>query len=204
LGLFNLRGDVVPLFDTAALADAGSLAKWTHAVVVETAAGIAALAAGGVPETLVLDEPVAPSESPWIEATYAIGRSLIPLLDTGALLGLEPTAACPFAVVVQTAHGPAGLAVTGLPVLDMNEDRGRAQAAVLDRGRELVERGADVLVLGCMSMAFLGVAEQLSEELGVPVINPARTALKSAELLIGSGLTHSRRAFPVPPKLAVA
>ena len=86
LGLFNLRGDVVPLFDTAALADAGSLAKWTHAVVVETAAGIAALAAGAVPETLVLDEPVAPSESPWIEATYAIGRSLIPLLDTAALL----------------------------------------------------------------------------------------------------------------------
>ena len=53
-----------------------------------------------------------------------------------------------------------------------------------------------------MSMAFLGVAEELSGELGVPVINPARTALKTAELLLGSGLTHSKRAFPVPPKMA--
>jgi allantoin racemase len=53
-----------------------------------------------------------------------------------------------------------------------------------------------------MTMAFLGVAERLSEELEVPVINPARTALKSAELLVGSGLSHSKRAFPVPPKLA--
>jgi purine-binding chemotaxis protein CheW len=86
LGLFNLRGEVVPLFDTAALADAGSLQKWTHAVVVETAAGIAALAAGGVPETVVLGDPVAPSEAPWIEATYAIDRSLIPLVDIPALL----------------------------------------------------------------------------------------------------------------------
>jgi purine-binding chemotaxis protein CheW len=101
LGLFNLRGDVVPLFDTAALADAGSLRKWTHAVVVETAAGIAALAAAGVPETVVLGDPVAPSEAPWIEATYAIDRSLIPLVDIAALLapariggvvGRDPTA----------------------------------------------------------------------------------------------------------------
>jgi purine-binding chemotaxis protein CheW len=86
LGLFNLRGDVVPLFDTAALADAGSLQKWTHAVVVETTAGLAALAAGGVPETVVLTEPVAASEAPWIEATYAVDRSLIPLFNAGALL----------------------------------------------------------------------------------------------------------------------
>jgi purine-binding chemotaxis protein CheW len=86
LGLFNLRGDVIPLFDTAALAGAGSLREWTHAVVVETTAGIAALAARGVPETVALTDPVTPSEAPWIEATYALDRSLIPLLDTAALL----------------------------------------------------------------------------------------------------------------------
>jgi allantoin racemase len=53
-----------------------------------------------------------------------------------------------------------------------------------------------------MSMAFLGVAEQLSEELGVPVLNPARTALKTAEALVSSGLRHSKKAYPVPPKVA--
>jgi chemotaxis signal transduction protein len=86
LGLFNLRGDVVPLFDTAALADAGSMQRWTHAIVVETAAGIAALAAGGIPDTVALTDPVAPSEAPWIEAAYAHDRSLVLLLDTEALL----------------------------------------------------------------------------------------------------------------------
>lgn len=86
LGLFNLRGNVVPLFDTAALAGAGSLQGWTHAIVVETTAGIAALASGGFPETVVLTDPVAPSEAPWIEAAYAVDRSLILLLDTEALL----------------------------------------------------------------------------------------------------------------------
>jgi purine-binding chemotaxis protein CheW len=86
LGLFNLRGDVIPLFDTAALADAGSLQGWTHAIVVETTAGIAALAAGGIPETVALTDPVAPSEVPWIEAAYALDRSLILLLDIEALL----------------------------------------------------------------------------------------------------------------------
>ena len=75
---------------------------------------------------------------------------------------------------------------------------------VLDGGRRALAAGADTLVLGCMSMAFLGVAERLSEELGVPVVNPARTALKTAELLVGSGLTHSPRAFPTPRKLEVA
>ena len=52
-----------------------------------------------------------------------------------------------------------------------------------------------------MSMAFLGVAERLSAELGLPVVNPARTALKTAEALVSSGLAHSKRAYPVPPKV---
>jgi allantoin racemase len=86
-----------------------------------------------------------------------------------------------------------------VPVLELG---GGSYDAVLAGCRTVIDAGADTIVLGCMSMAFLGVAEQLSAELGVPVINPARTALKTAELLLGSGLTHSKRAFPVPPKVA--
>jgi allantoin racemase len=86
-----------------------------------------------------------------------------------------------------------------VPVLELHDD---SYGAVLDACRTTLAAGADSIVLGCMSMAFLGVAERLSEELEVPVINPARIALKSAELLVASGLSHSKRAFPVPPKLA--
>src|SRR5215207_7927408 len=50
-----------------------------------------------------------------VRGLFNVGGQIVPLLDTAALLGLESTAACPFAVVVQTAHGPAGLAVTGMP-----------------------------------------------------------------------------------------
>jgi allantoin racemase len=88
-----------------------------------------------------------------------------------------------------------------IPVLELGAD---SYESVLSGCRRALGSGADTLVLGCMSMAFLGVAERLSDELGVPVVNPARTALKTAELLVGSGLTHSRRAFPTPRKLQVA
>ena len=95
----------------------------------------------------------------------------------------------------------AAITAVDVPVLELG---GHSVDAVRDGCERVLAAGADTIVLGCMSMAFLGVAEQLSEELGVLVINPARTALKTAELLLGSGLRHSRRAFPVPPKLAVA
>ena len=61
---------------------------------------------------VVTDVPMAPAT---VRGLFNVRGQIVPLLDTAALLGLEPTAACPFAVVVQTAHGPAGLAVTGMP-----------------------------------------------------------------------------------------
>jgi hypothetical protein len=33
------------------------------------------------------------------------------------------------------------------------------------------------------------------------VLNPARTALKTAEGLVSIGIAHSKRAYPVPPKV---
>jgi allantoin racemase len=60
--------------------------------------------------------------------------------------------------------------------------------------------GADVLVLGCMSMAFLpGICAELGARVLVPVVNPVLAALKTAEALAGMKLTHSKIAWP-PPK----
>lgn len=97
----------------------------------------------------------------------------------------------------------AGIAVVEKPVLalaqDPEETRSRAAAA----GRRLIElEGADTLVLGCMSMAFMELSPPLEAELGVPVVNPARAALKLAEALVGMAVRHSKRAYPTPPKLA--
>jgi len=53
-----------------------------------------------------------------------------------------------------------------------------------------------------MSMGFLNVAEEMSETLGVPVINPGKVSLKMAEALVGTGLIHSKVAYMTPPKIA--
>lgn len=96
----------------------------------------------------------------------------------------------------------AGIAVTGMPVLEMTGARDEALDLVRERGRALVERGAAVLVLGCMSMAFLDVTPELERDLGVPVVNPARAALHTAEMLARTGLRHSKSTYPVPAKLS--
>jgi allantoin racemase len=96
----------------------------------------------------------------------------------------------------------AGIAVVDTPVLELY-DRERTVTRAVAAGERLIERdGANVLTLGCMTMAFLEIDRDLEEALGVPVVNPARTALKTTEALVGAGLGHSKRAYPRPPKLA--
>lgn len=93
----------------------------------------------------------------------------------------------------------------GLSVLDLARDR----EAVLERATEVArtaarEDGADVFVLGCMSMGFVGVADDVQKRLDLPVVNPVVAALKTAEMMVAMGLAHSKAAYPVPPKLEVA
>jgi allantoin racemase len=50
-------------------------------------------------------------------------------------------------------------------------------------------------------MGFLMIDERLTEEIGVPAINPVKVAVKTAEMLIDLGITHSKWAYPIPPSL---
>ena len=89
----------------------------------------------------------------------------------------------------------------GVPVLELNADRERTFERLIDVARDTIERDrADVLVLGCGTLSFH--SEELQKAVGVPVVNPLRTALRTAELLVSSGLSHSKRSYPLPPKLA--
>lgn len=88
------------------------------------------------------------------------------------------------------------------PVLELQEQRGQVIERLADRSRRACDAGADVLVLGCMSMGFLGVAEELTDAIGIPTVNPVLAGLKVAELMVDMGLTHSKTAYPVPPKMA--
>lgn len=96
----------------------------------------------------------------------------------------------------------AGSRAIGMTVLGLAKDRAGTLQRVAAAGRRAIEQdGADVLVLGCMSMAFHGVAGELQERLGVPVVNPVPASLAMAELLARTGLGHSKRAYPRPPKM---
>lgn len=95
----------------------------------------------------------------------------------------------------------ASVRETGIPVLELAQDSELSYRRVLEVCRRCVsEDGADTLILGCMSMAFLGITERLQAELRAPVVNPAMISLKFAEMLVQTGLSTSKLAFPTPPK----
>jgi allantoin racemase len=95
----------------------------------------------------------------------------------------------------------AGATAIDVPVLELRTNVEDVTARVVEAAVRLVrERDADVLVLGCMSLAFLGVAERAAAATGVPVINPARAALATASALATQGLVQSRRTYAKPRK----
>jgi allantoin racemase len=88
----------------------------------------------------------------------------------------------------------------GLSVMDLAKQKPGALDKAAEAARVATEHdGADVLVLGCMSMAFLpGVSTALGKRVGVPVVNPVIAALKTAEAVVSMQLSHSKAAWPLP------
>lgn len=65
----------------------------------------------------------------------------------------------------------------------------------------MAEEGSDAFTYGCMRMTFLEMEEELEAELGVPFVNPAKVAVRMAEMYIDLGLRHSKLGFPAPKNL---
>jgi allantoin racemase len=83
----------------------------------------------------------------------------------------------------------------GLGVLELVDDR-RTAEALLTAARQLRDRGAEVLVLGCAGMT--GLDQHLAATVGIPVIDGIAAAIQLAESLVRLGLTTSRAAYPKP------
>jgi purine-binding chemotaxis protein CheW len=86
VGLINLRGEIVPLLDTARLLGIGSRPDAKFAAVVESDRGLAALATTTYPSTADLLEPVATSELPATSGIYEVAGLPIVLLDPSKLV----------------------------------------------------------------------------------------------------------------------
>ena len=78
-----------------------------------------------------------------------------------------------------------------IPVLEIDKT---AEATVNEivKAAELATKrdGAEVIVLGCTGM--VSVAQAVRERLSVPLVEPAATTFKMAELLVKLGLSHHR------------
>jgi purine-binding chemotaxis protein CheW len=86
LGLFNLRGEIVPLLDTASLLGLGSVGDVVFALVLQTHLGPVGLSASAFPKRAFLDEPLGPSELACSSGSYRVGQHVAVLLDIQALL----------------------------------------------------------------------------------------------------------------------
>lgn len=92
----------------------------------------------------------------------------------------------------------------GLSVVELAKKLNDPLQRVSDVAQRCVEEdGADVIVMGCMSMAFLDITKEVSQRCGVPVISPVIAALKTAEMMLAHGVSHSRTSWPTPPKKPV-
>jgi allantoin racemase len=88
---------------------------------------------------------------------------------------------------------PLGLSV--LQTAEEPELTKRRAIEVLTKAAE--EDGAEVAILGCAGMA--GYATEISEKVGITVLDPTGASLKVCEALVESGLAHSKRAAFATP-----
>ena len=78
-----------------------------------------------------------------------------------------------------------------IPVLGLEENPEETTSEIVEAAKSAIERdGAEAIVLGCTGMA--AVAQAVREQLPVPLVEPAATTFKMAELLVKLGLRHHR------------
>ncbi len=79
----------------------------------------------------------------------------------------------------------------GINVLNLRKDLRRTKEEVRKEIINAIQNyDVDIIVLGCTG--FLGLAKELTDEIGLPVIDPTLITVKLAEAYIKLGLSHSR------------
>jgi allantoin racemase len=100
-----------------------------------------------------------------------------------------------FAKVIGVEDRIVALPTLACSVTDFLRDEGHAVEMAIDMGKRVMDAdGAEAIVLGCGTTS--GLAPRLSKALGIPVLDPGRTAVKFAEMLVDLGLSHSKKAYP--------
>ncbi len=86
IGVVNVRGEIVPLLDTAVLTGTGSLDEPPFAVLVSSGEDMVALAAQELPTAADFEEPVGAGAQPGEVGVYSNGGRLVVLIDVEELV----------------------------------------------------------------------------------------------------------------------
>jgi allantoin racemase len=98
----------------------------------------------------------------------------------------------------------ASVRAINIPVLELTDTERVVKALVEQSTLAVREDGAHLVVFACTGM--IGLAEEVEKGLAeqgiadVPVIDPGVLAVKVAEALVDTGLSHSKRTYPQPPE----
>jgi allantoin racemase len=88
----------------------------------------------------------------------------------------------------------ASVRTVGTTVLRVADDRGAMLQRLTAAGEVALSRdGAEVLIVGCMSLAFLNVAVDLSQSLRAPVVCPLTAVIEQTESLLRLDRQDSQR-----------
>ena len=92
----------------------------------------------------------------------------------------------------------ASIRALGLSTADLAAQPEETKRRGIELARSMVEDdGAEVIIMGCAAMA--GYNDVLQQELGVPVLDPTVVSFKFAEMIVDTGLSHSRVGLYSPP-----
>lgn len=97
---------------------------------------------------------------------------------------------------MRVSHLCAGVRAIGLDAAGVTGSPGEALRRTGEAALDLIERGAQVIVLGCLSYSFTTIAVDLGERLGLPVVDPLWAAIAVAHAQVLMGVRPSRQAHP--------
>ena len=96
----------------------------------------------------------------------------------------------------EMGHKLASIQPLSIPVLELARKKEKTRKELIHAAKMAEKEGAECLILGCMILAFILADELVQDEASIPIINPAKVALKTAETFGALRLMHSRKTYP--------
>jgi len=95
-----------------------------------------------------------------------------------------------------------GIRGIGIPLPESSKNRGAMRDRFIEVARHLIDHcDAEIIVpMGVTMVPVQYSAEEMEQELGVPVMNALMTSIQTAEIMVRMRLTHSVRTYPRPAK----